>query len=91
MPGKLQLKKVKEAAEEDEDGVKDLVDMILKKLDEDRDGRVSESDWAGAIAKESLLIEAFGKCLPTAKVIENRLTSGNIKLFELGSSGSEQD
>ena len=55
-------------AEEDEDGIKELVDLVLKKLDEDRDGRVSESDWAGAIAKESLLMEAFGQCLPYAKV-----------------------
>ena len=55
-------------AEEDEDGIKDLVDLVLKKLDEDRDGRVSESDWAGAIAKESLLMEAFGQCLPGNQV-----------------------
>jgi Ca2+-binding EF-hand superfamily protein len=60
---------VKEAVEEDEDGVKDLVDLVLKKLDEDRDGRVSEHDWAGAIAKEALLMEAFGRCLPPTKVI----------------------
>jgi hypothetical protein len=59
---------VKEAVEEDEDGVKDLVDLVLKKLDEDRDGRVSETDWASAIGKEALLMEAFGKCLPTTKV-----------------------
>lgn len=59
---------VKEAVEEDEDGVKDLVDLVLKKLDEDRDGRVSEADWAGAIAKEALLMEAFGQCLPPRKV-----------------------
>ncbi|KAJ3259812.1 EF-hand calcium-binding domain-containing protein 1 [Boothiomyces macroporosus] len=58
---------VKEAVEEDEDGVKDLVDLVLKKLDEDRDGRVSEADWAGAIAKEGLLMEAFGQCLPPSK------------------------
>ncbi|KAJ3195158.1 EF-hand calcium-binding domain-containing protein 1 [Entophlyctis luteolus] len=54
-------------AEEDEDGVKDLVDLVLKKLDEDRDGRVSEADWNGAIDKESLLMEAFGQCLPNSK------------------------
>ncbi|KAI8895337.1 hypothetical protein BC833DRAFT_601574 [Globomyces pollinis-pini] len=61
---------VKEAVEEDEDGVKDLVDLVLKKLDEDRDGRVSEADWAGAIAKEELLMEAFGQCLPPKKVVD---------------------
>jgi Ca2+-binding EF-hand superfamily protein len=55
-------------AEEDEDGIKDLVDLVLKKLDEDRDGRVSEADWTGAISKESLLMEAFGQCLPNFKV-----------------------
>ncbi|KAI9208822.1 uncharacterized protein BJ171DRAFT_454517 [Polychytrium aggregatum] len=59
-------------AEEDEDGVKDLVDLVLKKLDEDRDGRVSEADWTSAITKESLLMEAFGPCLPTAKVRHRR-------------------
>ncbi|KAI9347342.1 hypothetical protein BDR26DRAFT_74298 [Obelidium mucronatum] len=58
-------------AEEDEDGVKDLVDLVLKKLDEDRDGRVSEADWIGAIDKESLLMEAFGQCMPTSKVSQN--------------------
>ncbi|KAJ3413168.1 EF-hand calcium-binding domain-containing protein 1 [Chytridiales sp. JEL 0842] len=59
--------------EEDEDGVKDLVDLVLKKLDEDRDGRVSEADWNGAIAKEHLLMEAFGQCLPTSKMVESYL------------------
>ncbi|KAJ3242103.1 EF-hand calcium-binding domain-containing protein 1 [Chytriomyces hyalinus] len=57
-------------AEEDEDGVKDLVDLVLKKLDEDRDGRVSEADWNGALDKESLLMEAFGQCMPTSKVCQ---------------------
>ncbi|KAH6564514.1 hypothetical protein BASA50_001471 [Batrachochytrium salamandrivorans] len=64
---------VKGAVEEDEDGVKDLVDLVLKKLDEDRDGRVSEADWAGAISKEMLLMEAFGQCLPTTKDITGYL------------------
>jgi hypothetical protein len=48
--------------------VKDLVDIILKKLDEDRDGRVNEQDYASAVAKDSLLLEAFGQCLPNPKV-----------------------
>ena len=52
-------------SEEDEDGVKDLVDMVLKKLDEDRDGRVSEVDWQSAVLKENLLLEALGQCLPS--------------------------
>lgn len=69
---------VKEAVEEDEDGVKDLVDLVLKKLDEDRDGRVSEADWAGAIQKEQLLMEAFGKCLPNTRVFINDEGNGTV-------------
>ncbi|KAJ3137947.1 EF-hand calcium-binding domain-containing protein 1 [Geranomyces variabilis] len=63
--------------EEDEDGVKDLVDLVLKKLDEDRDGRVSEADWTAAIGKELLLMEAFGQCLPRNKTIEQYLSMGS--------------
>lgn len=54
--------------EEDDDGVKDLVDLIMKKLDEDRDGRVSENDWSSAVGKDKLLLEAFGQCLPSNEV-----------------------
>ena len=67
-------------SEEDEDGVKDLVDLVLKKLDEDRDGRVSESDYMTAIGKENLLLEAFGQCLPpppTVDVYLNNLEEGS--------------
>ncbi|RKO92432.1 hypothetical protein BDK51DRAFT_14718, partial [Blyttiomyces helicus] len=60
-------------AEEDEDGVKDLVDLVLKKLDDDRDGRVSDTDWSKAIGEEPLLMEAFGQCLPRAATIERFL------------------
>jgi len=66
-------------AEEDEDGVKDLVDLVLKKLDEDRDGRVSEADWTGAISKEELLLEAFGQCLPNSKAIAEFLNIPEAK------------
>ncbi|KAI8815589.1 uncharacterized protein EV422DRAFT_510482 [Fimicolochytrium jonesii] len=71
--------------EEDEDGVKDLVDLVLKKLDEDRDGRVSEADWAVAIGKEQLLMEAFGQCLPRAGAITDYL-SPTVKIDGIGTS-----
>lgn len=72
-------------AEEDEDGVKDLVDLVLKKLDEDRDGRVSETDYVGAVQKENLLLEAFGQCLPTPKSVDGYLCVSNAE--ENGRSG----
>jgi hypothetical protein len=54
------------SSEDDPDeGVKDLVDLVLKKMDRDRDGRISLVDYREAIAIEPLLLEAFGPCLPT--------------------------
>jgi len=44
------------------------VDLILKKLDEDRDGRVNEQDYSSAVNKDTLLLEAFGQCLPNPRV-----------------------
>eukprot|EP00158_Paraphelidium_tribonemae_P001441 Partr_v1_DN24403_c0_g1_i5_m66638 putative EF-hand calcium binding domain 1 len=60
-------------SDDDDDGVRDIVDIILKKLDEDRDGRVSEQDWSTAISKDNLLLEAFGQCLPERVAIEEFL------------------
>ena len=41
--------------------------MTLRKMDLDKDGRVSYLDFKGTVAKEPLLIEAFGQCLPHNK------------------------
>ena len=57
--------------EEDQDeGVKDLIEMTLRKMDLDKDGRVSFSDWKETIRMEPLLLEAFGQCLPNQKAAE---------------------
>ncbi|ORZ40207.1 hypothetical protein BCR44DRAFT_1424629, partial [Catenaria anguillulae PL171] len=79
-------------AEEDEDGVKDLVDLVLKKLDEDRDGRVSEADYVTAVTKENLLLEAFGQCLPLHKDVDaflndNDLPVSLVRAAEASSAG----
>lgn len=57
---------IKQPGEEDPDeGVRDLSELALKKLDIDHDGKVSFQDWKAAIIDEPLLLEAFGQCLPT--------------------------
>ena len=57
--------------EEDQDeGVKDLIEMTLRKMDLDKDGRVSFSDWKETIRMEPLLLEAFGPCLPNNEAAE---------------------
>lgn len=59
---------VKAPTEEDPDElVKELVEIIMKKLDYDHDGRVSLQDFRSAVSEEKLLLEALGKCLPDEK------------------------
>ena len=53
--------------EEEGDGVKDLVEMTLRKMDKDRDGRINLSDFQASVKEEPLLLEAFGNCLPTSQ------------------------
>ena len=54
-----------EREEEEGDGVRDLVEMTIRKMDRDRDGRISFSDFYGTVREEPLLLEAFGNCLPS--------------------------
>eukprot|EP01137_Pigoraptor_chileana_P035838 Opistho-2@30495 len=64
----LQKCLIKQSSDEDPDeGIKDLVDLILKKMDHDRDGRVSFADYRETVQAEPLLLEAFGTCLPAQK------------------------
>ncbi|KAF7271161.1 calaxin [Rhynchophorus ferrugineus] len=51
--------------EDPEESVRDLVDIILKKMDKDKDGKVSLTDYKETVTGEPLLLEAFGRCLPT--------------------------
>ena len=63
---------VRQGLEEDGDeGVKDLVEMTLKKMDDDKDGRVSFADFKTTVKNDPLMLEAFGPCLPSNKAGEN--------------------
>lgn len=57
---------MKQPGEEDPDeGIRDLSELALKKLDVDRDGKISFQDYETAVKEEPLLLEAFGQSLPT--------------------------
>ena len=49
-----------------DEGVKDLIEMTLKKMDHDKDGRVSFGDFEMTVKKDPLMMEAFGPCLPNS-------------------------
>ncbi|NXT08398.1 EFCB1 protein, partial [Prunella fulvescens] len=70
---------IQPADEEPDEGVKDLVEIALKKMastylfvpfllqDYDHDGKLSFTDFETAVREENLLLEAFGPCLPDIK------------------------
>ncbi|KAF3707511.1 EF-hand calcium-binding domain-containing protein 1 [Channa argus] len=62
---------VRQPTDEDPDeGIKDLVEITLKKMDHDHDGRLSFADFEKAVREENLLLEAFGTCIPDTTSIE---------------------
>ncbi|CAH2989127.1 unnamed protein product [Chilo suppressalis] len=72
---------LKQPGDEDPDeGVRELVELVLKKLDVDKDGRVSIDDYKLAVDQEPLLLEAFGQCLPSRTQATTFLKTLNPKL-----------
>ncbi|XP_068626968.1 calaxin [Battus philenor] len=71
---------LKQPGDEDPDeGVRDLVELVLKKLDVDKDGKVSLDDYREAVEEEPLLLEAFGQCLPSKRQASAFLKTLNTK------------
>lgn len=55
--------------EDPDEGIKDLVEITLKRMDHDHDGKLSLMDFVKAVKEENLLLEAFGLCLPDTTAI----------------------
>ncbi|KAF0292049.1 EF-hand calcium-binding domain-containing protein 1 [Amphibalanus amphitrite] len=67
---------MKNPQEEDpEEGVRDLIDLVMKKLDVNHDGFVSFDDYEATVKMEPLLLEVFGPCLPQQESLETFLTT----------------
>ncbi|XP_047418646.1 EF-hand calcium-binding domain-containing protein 1-like [Sciurus carolinensis] len=54
--------------EENDEGVKELVDITIKKMDYDNDGKISFADFEKAVREDRLLLEVFGPCLPETQL-----------------------
>ncbi|XP_060798747.1 calaxin [Neoarius graeffei] len=62
---------IRQLTDEDPDEViKELVEIILKKMDHDHDNRLSYSDFEKTVMDENLFLEAFGSCLPDVKCVQ---------------------
>lgn len=55
--------------------MKDLVEIALRKLDIDKDGKVSFLDYSTAVKADELLLEAFGQVLPTDSSADSFLST----------------
>lgn len=67
---------VKHPQDEDPDeGVRELVDIVLRKMDCDNDTKLSFEDFSFSVNKQFLLLEAFGQCLPSRETSEYFLNS----------------
>ncbi|KAH0508572.1 EF-hand calcium-binding domain-containing protein 1 [Microtus ochrogaster] len=78
---------LKQPSEEDPDeGIKDLVEITLKKMDQDHDGKLSFTDYEKAVREETLLLEAFGPCLPDPKLTVNT-PQAHLTCFTAGFPG----
>ena len=67
-------KSTKESAEEDgDDGVKDLIEMTMRKMDQDRDGRVSYSDFMATVqaVNDNIKILSIQMCFIEKKLFRS--------------------
>jgi Ca2+-binding EF-hand superfamily protein len=63
------LIKVPGIDEEMLENYKDLVDIVLKKLDGDKQGQVTFDSFRSAVYRDPLLLQALGECLPSAETV----------------------
>ncbi|XP_043270398.1 EF-hand calcium-binding domain-containing protein 1-like [Venturia canescens] len=69
-----------QADEDPEEGVKDLIELMLKKLDVDRDGKVTEEDFKAATLQRNILfLECMGPVFPSSEAQNAFLTTFTTK------------
>lgn len=59
----------------DEESVRDLLDVIMKKMDIDRDGKISFDDYRMTVLKQPFLLQFMGSCLPERNAVNKFLTT----------------
>ncbi|CRK99827.1 CLUMA_CG013135, isoform A [Clunio marinus] len=66
--------------EEVEEIVKDFADIILKKLDYDKDGIITFADFNETVKNDPMMLECLGQCLPDVTHANAFLTTFTDKL-----------
>lgn len=52
-----------------EESAKDMVEILTKKMDIDRDGKISFNDYKTTVMYQPMLLECFGQCLPSRTAV----------------------
>ena len=53
----------------------DMIEVITKKMDVDRDGKISYNDYKATVLQQPMMLEALGQCLPTREAIHTFITT----------------
>lgn len=69
--------------EDVDEAVKDLVDIIIKKVDVDKDGIISFDDYRTTIQEEPMMLECFGQCLPDRNHVKAFLMTFTDKIKDM--------
>lgn len=65
-----------QSSEDDaEESVKDMIEVITKKMDVDRDGKISYNDYKSTVLKQPMILEVFGQCLPSRQAVYAFITT----------------
>lgn len=52
-----------------------MLEVITKKMDLDRDGRISFNDYKQTVLNQPMMLEALGECLPSRLATHAFITS----------------
>lgn len=67
---------ISQSSEDDaEESVKDMIEVITKKMDVDRDGKISYNDYKTTVLKQPMILEVFGQCLPSRQAVYTFITT----------------
>ncbi|KAI4456907.1 calcium binding protein [Holotrichia oblita] len=58
-----------------EEAVKDMIEILTKKMDLDRDGKISYNDYKQSVTNQPMLLECLGNCLPSRLAVHAFATS----------------
>jgi hypothetical protein len=73
---------VNSPSEEDTaEAITELIDLLLKKMGDAKDHRISKESFRAAVEKDRLLLQVFGPCLPDKKFVDSFITQNTLDIF----------